>query len=359
MKSPRNTRQIRINPSFIATLSRTLALATLGAMGFSTAMAADFNWDPNGTNSAADGGLGTWDVLNASWFDGAADQIWANLNTDKAIFGNTGGIVTINTGGTGVIANALSFTSTGYTLNSFSGAELLTLDGAAPSIAVGNSGDTATINAIIAGTVGFGKSGSGTLVLNGANTVTGGISVNNGTLRFNAVNSLGANNVTVGTGALLETTLNAPTLTNGIILNGGTYRYAGTGTNAITALKAINLTGDGTINLVNTGTNGKLLLGTAQLLSSAATTLTKTGNGMLQLSGANTGFQSSVVMNGGLIEFQHVDALGTAAQSVTVNSGAEFVASNVGVRHNFTANTGATLSANGSGGGEAEFLLDF
>ena len=350
----RTAKTSRISRSFIAYLSRSLALATLGTMGLGSAQAVDYNWDPDQTGTTLGGGGNTWNLLDTSWFDavGATNVAWPNLNTDRAIFGNTGGTVLISTGA-GVIANGLTFNSGGYTISGASAADVLTLDGATPTISVVGGANTATINAVIAGTVGFTKSGAGTLLLNSSSTgLTGGVSLTGGTTRLGLVDALGSNDVTVGTGALLETNLNAPVLTNGIILNGGAYRYGGVGQNSITALKAINLTGNGTIELVNAGVNGKLLLGAGQLVSSAATTLTKTGNGVLQLSGANAGFQSDVAFNAGLIEFQNVDALGTGTQTITVGNGAEFVSTGIAVRHNFTLNNGAVLSANGAGGAD-------
>jgi autotransporter-associated beta strand protein len=67
-----------------------------------------------------------------------------------------------------------------------SGANTLMLDGGggnAPTIAVNQN--TATISTPLAGTSGFAKSGNGTLTLNGANSVGGGLTVKAGTVNFN------------------------------------------------------------------------------------------------------------------------------------------------------------------------------
>ena len=204
MKTPQNIRQTRIKPSFIASLSRSLALATLAAMGLGQADAANYTWDPT-FDTGTTGGAGTWDTTIANWWDGAADVAWPNLTTDTAIFGGVaGGLVTINTGA-GVNAGNLTFSTTGYTLAGNVPADVLTLGTGV--VTVTNVADSATISAIIAGTTGLNKVGAGTLIVSGANTFTGGVSITGGTLSVGADAGLGAgaNGVTIDGGALQAT----------------------------------------------------------------------------------------------------------------------------------------------------------
>jgi len=75
-------------------------------------------------------------------------------------------------------------------------------------------------NALITG--GFTKSGPGTLVLNGANSYTGGTTISAGTLEAGAASALGVGNVTVAANAVLRVANAALTLggSNTLTLNG-------------------------------------------------------------------------------------------------------------------------------------------
>ncbi len=78
--------------------------------------------------------------------------------------------------------------------NASNGANSLTLavsPGNTPTITVNNQ--LATISAIIAGIQGLAINGPGTLVLSGANTFSGGLSVQSGTLRIATINDAGTN----------------------------------------------------------------------------------------------------------------------------------------------------------------------
>src|SRR4051794_26270476 len=80
-----------ISPSFIAGLSRKLALATLAAVGIGESEGANFNWDPTLSGTAVGGGFGTWDLATTNWYNGTVDVIWPNnvSLTDVAVFGGT------------------------------------------------------------------------------------------------------------------------------------------------------------------------------------------------------------------------------------------------------------------------------
>ena len=85
----------------------------------------------------------------------------------------------------------------------------LTLAGTTPGIQVVSSTDTATIGAVLAGTVGLTKTGAGVLVLNAANTYTGTTTVGTGTLQVgdgtsNAPTARLGSAVTVAAGATLD-----------------------------------------------------------------------------------------------------------------------------------------------------------
>lgn len=179
-----------------------LGAALLLAAGASGALhAAALNW-----GAAGAGGAGTWDVNTTSnWFDGAFDTVWPaapGSGDDDAVFGGTAGLVTIATGG--VIANDLTFNVDGNLIQG----DALTLDAAlAKPILLTAPNTTTTVSAVIAGTNGFNKYDSGTLILTGSNTFYGNVSIGleggagpaSGVLRITQAAALGVlgNNVQV------------------------------------------------------------------------------------------------------------------------------------------------------------------
>ncbi len=157
-----------------------------------TAQAADLYWNP------PTGGDGTWDTSSIQWStssEGPLNYIWSNTAWNNGIFNNTGGDVSIQTGGINV--GNLTFNVDGYTLQNLpSQDDHLTISTSA-NVTVTNSTDTATISAIISN-AGFTKRGLGTLIVSGSNaslsgTVTIGIPNTNdgGALRVTNSNALG------------------------------------------------------------------------------------------------------------------------------------------------------------------------
>ncbi|KXO75889.1 autotransporter-associated beta strand repeat-containing protein [Brucella anthropi] len=137
------------------------------------------------------GGNGTWNQTDISWHDATDSDItgpWKSY--EFAIFGDTPGIVAVDTG---IQASGMQFQVDGYSLT---GTNPITLahDPNAPSpdkpiIRVGDATEagktmTATIAAPIAGAEGLQKTDYGTLALTGANTYTGGTDVLQGSLEL-------------------------------------------------------------------------------------------------------------------------------------------------------------------------------
>ncbi|MEA3212062.1 MAG: hypothetical protein QOE70_5119 [Chthoniobacter sp.] len=191
-----------------------------------------------------------------------------------------------------------------------------------------------TISAVVSGSAGIIKTGSGNLALisGSANTFTGGtpasaILINQGGVLFTADNQLGnaANGITINGGTLSESGASAPTLGAGRVITIGAS--------------------GGAIDVQGTPTTGKIFLGTAGQLTGAGT-LTKTGPGDLQLGAANTGFTGAVTANGGVIELQNAQALGTTPPLITLNGG-EVAVTNATWTGNLTAGVGGgTISGN-------------
>jgi len=197
-------------------------LAALAALYAPATLATDRYWDVNG-GSAGSGGTGTWDTLSAYWNaanDGVAGPFtaWNNAALDNAIFAGTAGTVTLSTP---ITVNALTFSVNNYTLTG----STITLAGTTPSIS-----GSGTINSVIAGNAGLTKNAAGILFLNGANTFSGGVALNQGQLTLASDAALGAasNGVTVANGTQLNAT-GALAASRVITLSSGTVTITGAG----------------------------------------------------------------------------------------------------------------------------------
>jgi fibronectin-binding autotransporter adhesin len=199
----------------IAPLSRQIAVVV--ALAVSSAGPAvgqtDYYWN------APAGGAGQWDLATANWSTAAGGPLnytWTNSGTERANFGGVGGSVTLSTA---ITAYGLNFTADGFAL---AGSTLAPI-GAGGGIDV-SAGSTATINSVLAGTVGFTKTGTGTLVLGGANTFSGRATVSAGTVVLTSATALGGlnlppNDTVVAAGATLQLS-NGVGSTENLTLNG-------------------------------------------------------------------------------------------------------------------------------------------
>jgi autotransporter-associated beta strand protein len=173
---------------------------TLGLMALllaaSPCPAAVLYWDTDGSttsNSAATGanlgGLGSWNLTDANWWNPSGGVLQAWTNGNDVVFWGTAATVTVAT----VSANSVSFKTPGYTLNSGT----VTMSVASSTFNV-DAGVTAVIGSAIAGSNTLVKTGAGTLVLsnpanlNTATVSAGGWRLEGGTLRISADGSLGA-----------------------------------------------------------------------------------------------------------------------------------------------------------------------
>ena len=166
--------------------------ASIGLLVCSPATAETVYWD--GTTTSPDGisagGFGTWD-LTTEWDTGTASLPWNNLGFDTAVFGGTSGTVSVSGS---IAAGGLDFRTSDYSLTGGT----LTLGGAAPTITVG-SGALATIRSTLTGTGGVTKAGDGVLSLTANNSsLSGGLTISAGEVRFSHANALGSGVVTLG-----------------------------------------------------------------------------------------------------------------------------------------------------------------
>ncbi|KRC81464.1 hypothetical protein ASE13_03470 [Sphingomonas sp. Root241] len=290
-------------------------------------------------NGVINGGTGTWQ-------NGAGNDNWTNANGTVnaaysdgafAVFGGTGGTVTVDNGPGQVTVSGMQFAANGYTISG--GAIALT--GAQSTARVGDgstagAGFTATINAALSGNTQLVKTDAGTLVLGGTNSYTGGTAVNGGTLQIASDANLGA-------------------ASGGVILNGGTLATSAT----LTSARDFALTGAGTLATAS-GTTFTL---SGKLTGTGA--FTKAGAGTLVLTGDSSGYAGStqvsgtLAVNGSLCGDVNVlggaRLQGTGTVCTTINAGTVAPGNSIGtltVAGNYTGNSG-TLEIETELGGDA------
>ncbi len=154
-------------------------------------------WDGTGPfgDGTVNGGDGVWNTASGNWTNstGVAQTTWGNT---AGVFSGLAGAVTV--AGAQAFTN-LDFRTAGYVLSG----DNLAINNSVINTSV--AGDT-TINNIISGTNGLTKQGIGTLILNGANTFTGGFAVTAGAVRVGSNTALGAiGSASFGAGTTLRT----------------------------------------------------------------------------------------------------------------------------------------------------------
>lgn len=267
----------------IANFTQSNTRSDLGTGGFSSTSSVSLHWDANGT-TANNGGSGTWDDTTQSLFKNGASGTtylhWVNSsagNDHTAVFGGTAG--TVSVAASGVTASGLQFDTTGYTVQS----NTVTLTGTTPAINVTTG--TSTISSTLAGTAGFTKSGTGTLSLTSANTISGDatLTADAGTLSLGHVNAL--QNTTLDTGASGTQSV--------------TFAVAGTNTYNVGGLKGTDALDIGG-NTLSVGANNQSTVYSGGI-AGAGGNLRKTGSGSLTLAGASSYSGTTEIQAGTLI----------------------------------------------------------
>ena len=276
-----------------------------------------------GLGSATLGGLtgsGTLALQDQATTPAAVNVTIGNNGTSTTYGGILSGAGSLTKVGAGTLLLAISNTYTGGT--SINAGTLQLGDGTSVNGSVpGNITDKATLvfanpnsqtySGVISGAGSVAKTAAGTLVLSGANSFTGGLSIQQGTLVLSGANSF-TGGLSVQQGTLSIPTINnvgtsgalgaGPSVSLGSTGQTGALEYTG-GTASSNMQFSLAAGGSGMFQ-VDTASTSLSLSGVV----SGSGALSKSGPGTLILSGSNT-FTGGLVINAGMVQLGNSGAL--------------------------------------------------
>lgn len=338
----------------------------LALTGFfpSAARAVSYTWDSNANlGDGATAGDGTWSTTGNYWITGGALGTFANANTSEAVFAGADGTYTITVANTVLSTGSISFLASGYTLTA--GATRTFNNVATLSVAAGKTatlGTGITLNRSSNTSLTGGgtlKVGSGATVRTSQNNcwlgITGNTTVElSGVMRSDYRISVQSGTLTVQSGGSITASgsaglaLGSSSSTGALNLDGGTTTvtrlFSGGGSSYVNfnggTLKAYSTAAadyTGTFLTGLTGAyvkeggalidDGGLAITVGQALQHGGTAdkdggLTKSGAGMLTLTGVNT-YTGDTVVSTGTLAVGSTGSIDNSA-SISVSSGAVF-----------------------------------
>jgi len=306
-----------------------------------------------------------------------------NFNNANAL-GSAAVILTFNGGNidatNGAVTNAFANAQNWNSDFTFTGTNSLNLGTGAVTMNASRivtvSANTLTVGGAISGT-GFGltKNGAGTLDLTGAESYTGGTTVNAGTLEFNGTNTFASGTVTLAGGTLdlnnnnalgssaVVLTITGGNLdaTNGAFTNAFANAQNWNGNFTVTGTNNLNLgTGAVTLGASRTVTVSANTLTVGGAISGTGFSLTKNGTGTLSLTSATSNYNGVTTINAGILSVSTLAAGGSvssignstnAAANLIINGGTlQYLGSGAATDRLFTiGSSGATIDSSGTG----------
>ncbi|MCE2994785.1 MAG: autotransporter-associated beta strand repeat-containing protein, partial [Flammeovirgaceae bacterium] len=274
-----------------------------------------------GAVSITKGGAGTLLIGGSNTFTGGV-----NINAGILRLGNAGALnsttpnaVTFGAGSTGILQlNGNSVTISALNTNATVGSPIVE-DGVVGThtLTIDASGANTFAGLLrngSAGTLAITKTGVGSLALSGNNAYSGSTTLSSGTLSINSSTAIGTGTFVVAGGSIDNTSAGAITLTSNNPQSWNSdFTFVGSqnlnlGTGAVTPNASRSLT-------INAST-----LTVGGVIGGGAIGISKTGNGQLTLSGANT-FSGGFTLNAGVLNINNSSALGTVAGTFTINGG--------------------------------------
>ncbi len=281
-------------------------------LAISSVHAADGTWSVSAgaaTHNWTDSAMWTSGTI-ADGADFTANFTGINITGDK----------TVSLNGVNRTIGNITFTDlTTSSNNLLISGDTLTLDRTigVPIIDVTQGGRTLSISSVVAGNDGLQKNGAGNLNLSGANTFTGGIFLNGGTLSGTAV-GLNSNLITVNGSANFALASGAST-NSGITLNAASALSLQVNNNAFTVNGAVTGAGNLVVSLLGSGSQTYNLNSTSNTFTGGVDYSTAT-NGSSTLS-VNS-FADSATSGAGNIRFGVVAGANAHSHSFNLASGA-------------------------------------
>lgn len=306
--------------------------AVIGAI--SPGARGDLSWDGDGQMPAS-GGSGQWDLTTPRWVDGVLTT-WENSGTSGAVFGPAAGAMTLNVG---VNVAGMQFNAPYLVLNPVAGPQAINFNGA-----INTGSNTVEMLAVLnkgTNAGGLTKTGTGTLVIHGANVYTGATTISTGTLAFANTTTADipdSSDVVIDAGATLDLSHTGGDINDTIgSLAGGGLVKLGTRTGAMAQVTGsfLQIGGANTTEFSGTisGTGGRLF---------------KAGTGVLKLSGANTYTGRTDVAGGGMLQLAGGAALSDLSTITISGTGSVLELLNDETTGSIGSSSAAVINLNGN-----------
>ncbi len=279
-----------------------------------------------------------------------------NLNTTgaPAVAGNvqvSGGVLTLQQSNQIASSKILTVSSGLLSIGANSNTvAIVQLNGGSITGTTGVLTSTATFNmqagsvsAILGGTVGLAKTGTGTVTLSGVNTYTGTTAVTAGTLNLNTPGGAAvAGNVVVNGGTLVLQQNNQIASTGTVAISSGVINL-GTKTQTVAGLQLTGGSIVSTTGVLTSTTNLDFQNGTVSAILGGTVGLNKTTTGTVTLSGANT-FTGTTTVSAGTLNLNSTTGATVPGNLVVSGGTAALLHDNQIANTGSVAVTGGTLS---------------